>query len=337
MDHLNKDTNGKKVALFLITTKGRQISLRVIENLTKLSGLDLFVISHNAIDIKNLINDINDRVGKRIYYFEASGNSVCQKRNLALSISIANEYDYCILSDDDIAIENASDIGELINLFKSLSEECAVLSPTLELAGRPIYGGLLYRNGTFMSFETEPAGSIWYSLCPSAAFIAVRVKSIARMFEVGLRPFEELFVIQSEDVDFAVKVWLLGYKIACTKLVKVKHLASRSQIPSWRLFFMYRNRLLLLLLNFSVRHVLFYLPFRVLNDVVQNIVVFHGHNFSSLVKAYSWALKNLSITIILRNHRRKVFRRTEKILFTKLPLPRARGSQIAFKHGQAKM
>ena len=321
MVHLNTDTYSKKVALFLMATKGRQIAFRVIENLTKLSGLDLFVISHNADDIKDLINDINYKTGKRIYYFEASGNSVCQKRNLALLISIANKYDYCILSDDDVMIENALGIEKLIDLFESLPEECAVLSPTLELAGRPIYGGLLYRNGTFMSLNTQPTGSIWYSLFPSAAFVAVRVKSIARLFEAGLRPFEELFVMQSEDVDFAVKVWLFGYKIACTKLVRVKHLASRSQIPNWRSFFMYRNRLLLLLLNFSVRHVLLYLPFRVLNDVFQNIVVFHGHDFSSLVKAYSWTLKNLGTIMILRNHIRKAFRRKETMLFTKLPLP----------------
>ena len=330
--------NGKRISLFLIATEGRKTTFRVIRNFIKLSDCDFFVVSHDAPNIRNFVSEINMEMDRKILYIEASNNSVCQKRNLALLMSIANGYDYCILSDDDIVFEDILDIYRLVKLFEALPKECSVLSPTLELAGTPVYGGLLYRNGTFMSLETQPAGSIWYSLCPSAAFIAVRVKSIARMFEVGLRPFEELFVIQSEDVDFAVKVWLLGYKIACTKLVKVKHLATRSQIPSWRLFFMYRNRLLLLLLNFSVRHVLFYLPFRVLNDVFQNIVVFHGHNFSSLVKAYSWTLKNLSTIIIQRNHRRKAFRRTEKMLFTKLPLPaRALGSQIAFKRSQAKM
>ncbi|MCJ7431291.1 hypothetical protein MUO83_08800 [Candidatus Bathyarchaeota archaeon] len=321
MDHLNTDTNSKKVALFLIATKGRQIAFRVIENLTKLSGLDLFVISHNAIDIKDLINDINDRAGKKICYFEASSNSVCQKRNMALLISIANKYDYCILSDDDIMIENASDIGKLVNLFKSLPEECAVLSPALKLAGRPIYGGLLYCNGTFMSLETQPASSVWYSLCPSAAFIAVRVKSIARMFEVGLRPFEELFVIQSEDVDFAMKFWSLGYKIACTKLVKVRHQGDRERIPPQRLFFMYRNRVLLVLLNFSVAGVLCALPFRILNDVFHNIVLLRTCHFSSLAKAYLWILRHARTILTLRNHRQRCFKYDERRLLAQLPLP----------------
>jgi len=73
MEHLNMDTNSKKVALFLIATKGRQTTFRIIDNLMNLSGLDLFVISHNAIDIKNLIKEINDRTGKKNTLFGSFG------------------------------------------------------------------------------------------------------------------------------------------------------------------------------------------------------------------------------------------------------------------------
>lgn len=313
---------GERVALFLIATKGRTTTFRVIENFLNLSGCDFYVISYGDIDVKIFINRISEKLGKRIQYVEASSNSVCSKRNLALLISIVNKYDYCILADDDIILENASAIGTLIKILETLPEECSVLCPALQVNSRNmVYGGLLYRNGTFLSICSEPASAIWFSLCPSAAFIVVRVNSIRSFFEVGLKPFEELFVIQSEDVDFAVKNWLLGYKIACTKLIKVQHVGFRQNIPHWRIYYMYRNRLLLLLLNFSPRSVIYALPFRVLHDIFHCVVLSRTRHFTSLVKAYSWILKNLKTIMTIRNYRRRYFKCNEKMLFTQLPFP----------------
>jgi len=152
------------------------------------------------------------------------------------------------------------------------------------------------------------------------------------MLKIGLKPFEELFVIQSEDVDFAVKNWLFGYKIAVTKLIKVRHIGFREEdkstptsfhfIPNWRVYYMYRNRLLLLLLNFSLGRVIYALPFRFLNDIFHGVICFRTRYFFFLVKAYSWILSNLKIIMTMRNHRRRYFKGdNEKKLFTQLPLP----------------
>lgn len=321
MNHLNMGTNSKKLALFLITTKGRQIAFRVMKDLAKLRDFDLFVISHNADDIKSFIDSINDKMGKAINYIEAPSNSVCQKRNLALRIAVANGYDYCILSDDDIIVDNVSDIVRLVKLIEALPKDYSVLSPVLELGGSFIYGGLLCRNGTFMSLKIEPKRQIWCSLYPSAAFITIRVGTVARMFRIGMAPFEELFVIQSEDVDFAVKIWLLGYKLACTKLIKVHHGDVLHHHEPWRIYFMYRNRLLLLLLNFSLRSVLYALPFRLLNDAFHSVILLRARSFSILIKAYLWSLLNLKTILTLRKKRREYFKGDEKRLFSQRPLP----------------
>jgi len=217
--------------------------------------------------------------------------------------------------------ENISDLEKLIKLLETLPKECAVLSPVLEFEESRSYGGLLYRNGTFMNLKNQPRSSIWYSLCPSAAFVAIRTEFAKRMFEIGLSPFEELFVMQSEDVDFAVKTWLLGYKIACTKLIKVRHLGVRHHHQQWRVYLMYRNRLLLLMLNFSLRSIAYALPFRMLNDVFHCVILLRARYFFTLIKAYLWPLMNLKIILTLRKKRRKYYKGSEKQLFSQLPLP----------------
>jgi GT2 family glycosyltransferase len=318
-----EEPNNKKVAFFLIATEGRQFVYDAISQIAQSTNLDIFVISHNAPSIEGHVKRVNDERRGKIHYIESSNNSVCQKRNAALELLAQREYDYCFLSDDDIRLD-LSKMEELIDIFARLPQECVVLSPIMDLGNDKIFGGLLYRNGTFMSLTTQPRSRIWYSLFPSAAFIVIRPHIVLDMFEKHILPFEDLFVMQSEDVDFAVKIWLLGRKIACTNLVQVQHLGSRSQIPYWRIFYMYRNRVLLLLLNFSKSRVVVGLPVRIINDLITSVFSFRSSYVLSLLTAYAWIIKNLRLTLTLRKSRRTYFVGSERCVFSNLLLPKPR-------------
>lgn len=127
-------------------------------------------------------------------------------------------------------------------------------------------------------------------------------------------PFDPDYFAYAEDVYLSLRVRFLGYQVKHTNALRVMHHGSstaRKQLPQVLTYYQERNRLLNIVLFFSLQTLLRIIPFFVANVMAKVLISVFSRRWSllGLLRAYWWFLTNVR-TI---HEKRQVLRRQWKI------------------------
>ena len=108
-------------------------------------------------------------------------------------------------------------------------------------------------------------------------------------------PFDEEYFLYLEDVYLSLRARFLGYGVTQTSASRLRHLGrdtTRRQQAALMTMYQERNRLLTMLLFFSVPTLLKLLPLFAVNVCAKLAasLVFHRYSFPGLLRAYLWLL-----------------------------------------------
>jgi len=144
--------------------------------------------------------------------------------------------------------------------------------------------------------------------------------------KVGL--FDEDFFMYGEEIDWCWRVHLLGYKLVFVPGSIVYHIggASTKKWPSYKkVYYLHRNHLMLLLKNYSIKTLLFILPFKIIMELISFLYYLFNGEFRSSIEIFrgmAWNIKHFPY-IIKKNRNIKKKGRDKVIIrkMLKVPLP----------------
>lgn len=153
------------------------------------------------------------------------------------------------------------------------------------------------------------AGIGFYRNCGSGEFYASGASfAISKKLFNQLGGFDEKLFLYHEDVDLCWRARLMGYGISVVESAVCHHAggASSETMPHWNKFYLtQRNRIRVMMKNYSTRKILTRLPF-VCSLIVAGCL-FLGlrasrvQYFVSVVKAFGWNLFSLQSTLVERH------------------------------------
>lgn len=163
---------------------------------------------------------------------------------------------------------------------KDMIDDCGI---TLHFTGLSFARGLLEKNERFN--EPEYIGGL------SGTGFLIRKEIIEK-----LGGFDQDFFMYCEDTELSWRIHFAGYKILYvpTSLFYHKHI---SEIPSWKYFYLERNRYLMLLKHCSFKFLVLLAPALVLTEIVAwGFAILKGKEYvMNKLRAYWWILRNVDV------------------------------------------
>ena len=314
-------------AVFLFSFKDRPYLEASIEKFSQVTNLDIHILDYGSENLLSL-KDIFSKKGIHLNIINVKEDSLIDQKNLACEIARSN-YDYAIISDDDIIFPDSKDIELLVDRLKTAPDNIMMFSPRLvNPDGSFSVGGFLYKNATMGSYS-DGDREIMTSFVGGGPIYAINCSYLQELHKLGIKPYEKIYHINNDDADFVMKVYLRGYKAACLTSSSALHMGSSSLSPD-RAFHMYKNRVIFLLLNTSIWHVARFLPFRIIQDFIsfstRSVISRRSAYLSNAFLAYLYVLKNLRKIWVMRYIRQKRWRKIshqqlQEEIFSKMPLP----------------
>lgn len=324
-----------KVVVLVTSFKDPPLLKDTLQSLLKTDykNYEVVVVDCLSRSVRRLVEEIRRDSRVPIYYFSVSDNlGIASQLNYGfkLAISLKNDAEYIVRIEDDVILMDRLWLQKLVHVMEMYRDVQVAMPVSVTKNGKYVYcGGYLFGNGTIGSFDLHMnnhhlSSKLIYALCGGGPCYIVRKSYISELFASGIQPYCDFFFISSEDVDFALKVWLRGYKTIATTLTSVLHEGTTGpRRPPYRVYHMYKNRLCLLLMNFGLRHILSNIWYRCLQDIISALI----HSEATLMlRAYIWVIKNLKLVLRHRRLRRLYWRRVSDkelkhtVLF-KMPMP----------------
>jgi len=219
------------------------------------------------------------------------------QRNIGAIISKGK---YLFLLDNDTYIcKNCVE-----NLVKTLEEDqtIAVVQPKTLILDKPL---LINTTGGFMNLIGEPFlrgylekdGGQYNSI--DEVFYAQNSGFIIRrdiFMRVGM--YDSSYYFYFDETDLCFRVWLHGYRVVYNPYAVMMHkVSSIRKVNPVKVYFYHRNRILTLIKNLELAHVLIYIPLAIMHSVIIGILssIRRGNPmiFVSVVKSHLWVLQNL--------------------------------------------
>ena len=131
----------------------------------------------------------------------------------------------------------------------------------------------------------------------------IRVEALRELLRLGLDTYSRFMYFHWEDMEFVLKLWLLGYVTVSYRGISYVHLGSTSSArPLHRVYTEYLGPLIAMLVNVPLRFILIIVPLRVLRDLIKSIM---RNEILLLIRAYLFTIKNLRYLMMHRIHRAK--------------------------------
>jgi len=127
---------------------------------------------------------------------------------------------------------------------------------------------------------------------PENTFFAGGASLIYKRAILGM-PFDEEYFLYIEDVYLSMRARFMGWGVVQSPASRVRHLGretTRTQRPSRMTMYQERNRLLTMILFFSVRTSIKLVPLYLLNAIAKTAASLLSHRYSitGLLRAYGW-------------------------------------------------
>lgn len=219
------------------------------------------------------------------------------QRNIGAIISKGK---YLFFLDDDTYIcKNCVE-----KLVKTLEEDqtVAVIQPKTLILGNPLF---INTTGGFMNLIGEPVlrgylerdknqynsiDEVFYA--QNSGFIIRR--DIFR--RIGM--YDSSYYFYFDETDLCFRVWLHGYRVIYNPSAIIMHkVSSIRKVNPVKVYFYQRNKILTLIKNLELVHVLIYVPLAIMHSVIMGILSSirrrNSMIFVSVDKSHLWILQNL--------------------------------------------
>lgn len=216
-----------------------------------------------------------------------------------------------LLNDDAILAENC-----LTNLVKTLSEDRRVAAVQAKLLLYPEKDKInsLGNSLHFLGFgycnhyrENDDKATTQPFAVPYPSGAACLVKMSA-LKEVGL--FSDRFFMYHEDVDLGWRLRLAGYQVLLAPTAVTYHQYHYSK-AKYKFYFMERNRLLTLLINYRFLTLLIFSPALILMEIGVVLFSLKNHWFGEKIKGWLWLLGHWPYILSRRLDAQFCFRRVK--------------------------
>lgn len=304
-----------------------------IEKLLDSSLSDDYInIDHSIIIVDNSPDEaVSDRIerdfpGVQVYKPETN-TGYAEGNNIGLQKAIRKGAEYAAVVTQDVYVER----NWLLNSVKAieLDQQIAVVQPLLLLENKP---GLINSTGNHIHFlgygyagdyllPEEQAPKIQQDIAYFSG--AAVVFQVGALQETGL--FDEEMWMYNEDQDLGWRFWLKGYRNVMDPAAKAYH-HYEFAVRKSRIYYMDRNRVLVILQNYHWASLLILSPVILLNELGSLILAWRGEWLKEKLAVWKYFLRLKSWKLISRKRRlrqqgrsqreREVVKRfTGKILF----------------------
>ena len=283
--------NNSKVVIIISSFKNHlqsktelfRCSLKNLVGKTRYSNFEIYISDYGTTDMSSNLNELLLSCKADVFVNKHENDfGLAARKNLALKAALDRKPEYIVMMDDDMIVTDPDWLEKLVQIMKSVPKQIVALQPTLfESNGKTIAGGFLYKNATTYVLQLDEnlnKKRVWQTFITAGSCFIVRKSYIAELFTCGIEPFCQLFEMQSEDTDFQLKIYLRKYLSAGTSAVNILHARPESRILTpKRQYLAYRNRVLLLLLHFSLGHTVKNIMLRLMTDIYHSFFVY-GRN-----------------------------------------------------------
>jgi len=225
-----------------------------------------------------------------------------KSNNVGLQYAIDQGYEYVYLLNQDTYIE-PDFLSQAIKVMLSDVKIGAVQSKLMLFGDRGKINswgneihflGFAYAGGYKVPNQELPEREIAY---PSGACALIKVSALKY---IGL--FNEEFFMYHEDVDLGWRLWLAGYRcvLAPKSVVYHKYEFSRS---IKKLYFMERNRYLVVLQNYKVFTILLIAPAMIFMDLLMFVYSFYAGWWRQELDVYKYFFQPRSLSVMLKTRR----------------------------------
>ncbi|MBF0408510.1 MAG: glycosyltransferase family 2 protein [Candidatus Riflebacteria bacterium] len=225
-------------------------------------------------------------------------------KGIEYAINIAAKYVFII--NPDVYLESCC----LKNLVLAANNQEGIYQPLLLYPDRTIQtsGNNLHFLGFGSSGKKDFADIIDVSFCSGAALFFPT--SIPR--KIGL--FWPLLFCYHEDLEYCARAKLAGYSTRLVPSAKGIHDHLFKSRHGKKFYFMERNRFLFVMAYFDMIHILLFLPFFIIAEI---IVLFHALLNDWLADKIEANLDAVKLLAGIKQHR-KIIRRLSKVPFSEL-------------------
>lgn len=173
--------------------------------------------------------------------------------------------DYILFLNNDTKIEPSS-FGELVNVMDKDSS-IGVAQAKLLLMDKPdIFdsaGATMNVLGDSRSRGVLEKDAGQYDQMDEISYAKGAAMIVRKKIWDNLDGFDPLFFVYSEESDFCWRVWLSGYRVVFAPSSKVYHVGSGTTTkfkPSYLMFQQYRNQIVTVIKNLSLKNLIKYTP-----------------------------------------------------------------------------
>jgi GT2 family glycosyltransferase len=317
-----------KVAVLVLTTNEKKFLKEVLSSLFRQTykNLEIYVLDNNSTDgsieeIQSLKFKVQSCSLKLKVIRYKSNLGYAKGNNIGLKKAFEEGAEFCLVLNCDTILKKNT-VAELVRFFLEKKEKnipVGLIQPVILLAhdkkrinsvGNVIhYLGFGYCSDFLKKYRPLKKDKEIISVSGAAMFLS-------KNFYEKVGGFDEDFFMTAEDQDLSWRGYLAGYHHFLAGRVVIFH---HYQFGRHRLnkFREEKNRLLILLKNYSTKSLIFLAPILVINELAILIYsLFEGWLFLK-IKSYFLILKNLKN--ILR--KRKIIQKqrvvADKILFAK--------------------
>mgnify|MGYP001772675831 CR=1 FL=1 len=172
-------------------------------------------------------------------------------------------------------------------------------------------GSKLYLD--FVITRVVSSERIYVALSGGSGVYIVKADVVRELIKSGLSTHSRLMYFHWEDTEFALKLWLMGYKTASYEIDGYKHVGSTSRDkPLHRRYTEYLDPLMALIINVPSKFIILTFLTRFLRDLLKALR--HGQIYLFL-RAYIFVITKLKSLFIHRAFRLSIYKNIQSYRF----------------------
>ena len=299
------------VSVVIVTYNSRNDLVECLPSLVDQDypGLKVIVVDNNSTD--DTIGFVEENFPSVRVIENSENYGPAKGYNMGISASKA---EYVVLLNPDTVVEKEW-LSELVRVMED-DEDIAACQSRILLHSSPDIINTEGNEINYLGFtwcrnygkENRNNGEIQETLGLSVCSAILRRDVLE---EVGL--FDEDFFMYLDDTDLGLRMYLMGYKIVCNPRSVAYH-KYRFEPSKKKLYYLERNRLLVLLKTYDKARLLRILPIFVFMETGLLVMSLFQGWFREKLESYAWIIRNWRLVRSKRKSVRKRKRDMHRIL-----------------------
>jgi GT2 family glycosyltransferase len=280
-----------KISVIIVNYNGRNLLRRCVSSVldSKYPSYEIIVVDNGSSD--GSVKLIEDEFGSnqhRIF-------TLALKQNLGFSAGNQLGADkakgkYLMFLNNDTKMD-PSCLGEMVKIMEKDASIGVAQPKTLFMDRKDTFdsaGGFLNVTGFENTRGHNKKDVGQYNRLEEITWAAGAAMIVRKNVWTSLNGFDPLFFAYFEDTDFCWRTWLYGYRVLFVPYTKVFHVgsATSSKFGHKFMFQEFRNRLVMVVKNLSLKNLAKYSPLLVAMTLIRLAVFVSKHDSVSLKGAF---------------------------------------------------